>query len=201
MAIVLYIVRPWFNKGSKLSKFAISLLVCEGFEIASSLTGLPDAIHRLLPIRYFFLIYLGCVWVKDGIRLTPTTMTLSFLSIVSLIYFEYFYTPTEPWFYDTAWRFHRWPCYFYTSTLLCSILHWIYDRTKHIGLVVKSTKLLAKCSYEVFLVQMNVLYLMPSVNYVNSYALIFAGIKFIMVWMISIVGGYYFNLCYNKLLR
>lgn len=199
MAIVLYIVRPMLEKCTGIQKLIVLMLVCEVFEILLSLTGLSDSVYRFLPVRYFFLIYLGWVWVKYGIRLTPTTVVLSLLSMASIIYFAYFYIPTEPWFYDTAWRFHRWPCYFYASTFLCSILFWVYDKTKNNEFVAKSTKMLAKCSYEIFLLQMVVLHLMPSIDYTNKYALEFAGIKFISVWGISIFGGYWFNLYFNKI--
>jgi hypothetical protein len=55
----LYWIKPWFQKGSLVQKCIVSILVCEAFEIIVSLIGMPDFLYRLLPIRYFFLIYLG----------------------------------------------------------------------------------------------------------------------------------------------
>lgn len=200
IAIILPFVKPLFNKGSRIKLAAISIAVCETLEILSSLTGLPDSVHRLLAIRYFFLIYLGWIWVKNGIVLNTKTIIFSLLSMGTIIYFEYFYTPCEPWFYDTAWRTHRWPCYFYVSTLLCVILYWIYNKTKGVLLVGKMTKILAKCSYEIFLVQMIAVSLMPQMSFIhNDYVCLV--VRMILIWTFSIVGGYFFNLTYNSLLN
>ena len=200
MALILPFVKPIFDKGTKLKIAIASLVLCESLEVISSLIGLSGFIHRLLAIRYFFLIYLGWLWVKKGIVLNTKTFLLSLLSMGSVIYFEYFYTPCEPWFYDTVWRTHRWPCYFYVSTLLCGILYWIYENTKRSEIIVKSTQLLAKCSYEIFLVQMVAVPFMPKMGFIQNGTLRF-GVRFTLIWMISIIGGYYFNKIYGKLLK
>lgn len=200
MALILPFVKPIFDKGTKLKLAIASLVLCESLEIISSLIDLPDFIHRLLAIRYLFLIYLGWLWVKEGIVLKTKTIILSLFSMATIIYFEYFYTPCEPWFYDTAWKTHRWPCYFYVSTLLCGVLYWIYDKTKKSEIIVNSTKLLAKCSYEIFLLQMVAVTFMPQMGFIQSGAIRF-GVRFTAIWAFSIIGGYYFNMIYGKLLK
>ena len=200
LAFILVFVKPWFDKGSKLKKLLITLLICEGFEIMSSLVGLPEAIHRLLPIRYFFLIYLGWVWVSEGIILNSKTIILSLLSMSAIIYFEYFYTPTEPWFYDTAWNCHRWPCFYFVSTLFSGLLYYLYEKIGKIKIVDKSIKVLAKCSYEIFLVQMIIVPLSTRVDFVEN-AYINCVLRIVIVFCISIVGGYYFNHIYNEFLK
>lgn len=186
------IVKPYFEKGSKSQNLIILLAICEGFEILSSIIGLPDWLYRLLAIRYFFLIYLGWLWVKEGIVINVKTISLSLLSMVAIIYFDYYYTPTEPWFFDTVWRCHRWPCYFYVSTLLCGLLYWIYLKTKGYSIVQNISKILAKCSYEIFLIQMVIIPMIPQMNHINSKFVGF-GIRAVLIFIISIVGGYYFN--------
>lgn len=200
MAVILPFIKPVFDKGSKLKLAILSIVVCESLEIMSSLIGLPDSIHRLLAVRYFFLIYLGWLWVKEGIVLNTKTLLLSLLSMGTIIYFEYLNTPCEPWFYDTVWSTHRWPCYFYVSTLLCGILYWLYDKTKKSEIIVKITKLLAKCSYEIFLFQMVAVPFMPQMGFFQNSAIRF-GVRFTSIWVISIIGGYYFNKVYGKLLK
>lgn len=200
MAVILAFVKPVFDKESKFKLAIVSIVVCESLEIISSLIGLPDSIHRLLALRYLFLIYLGWLWVKEGIVLNTKTLLLSMLSMGTIIYFEYFYIPCEPWFYDTVWRTHRWPCYFYVSILLCGILYWIYDKTKQSEIIVKTIKLLAKCSYEIFLIQMVVVPFMPQMGFIQNGALRF-GMRFTTIWAFSIIGGYYFNMIYGKLIK
>lgn len=198
MAIFLPFVRPMFNKGSKIQKAVIIIVICEACEITLSLINLPELIYRILAIRYFFLIYLAWLWVEEGIVVNKKTLTLSVLSMFSIVYFEYFYVSTEPWFFDTAWKTHRWPCYFYVSTLLCYFIYLIYQ--KIIYKVEKYIKILARCSYEIFLVQMAVVPLFPQLNFIPDDFARF-GIRMILVIAISIIGGYHFNIIYNNILK
>lgn len=197
IAVLLAYLKPWFDKGPKTKKLIVLLLICEGLEITSSLSGIPDWLYRLLSIRYLFLIYLGWLWVKEGIVINVKTISLSLLSMVAIIYFDYYYTPTEPWFFDTAWRCHRWPCYFYVSTLLCGILYWIYNKTKGNSIIRYVSKTLAKCSYEIFLLQMVIIPIMTQMNFINNMYLDFC-IRTTLVFVISILGGYCFNKLYNN---
>lgn len=197
LAIILYLIAPYVKRDTKWKYCIIAIVVCEGFEIRSSLIALPEEIHRLLATRYIFLIYLGWIWVNKGIVINKKTLFLSLLSLLSIIYFEYYYVPTEPWFYDTAWRTHRWPCYFYVSMLLTYILYLIYSRIKHIHFIDKIIRMLARCSYEIFLVQMAVIVLCPSMDFIgNAYAQL--GLRMFFIWTLSIVGGYYFNIVYSN---
>ena len=198
LAVLLAIIKPYIEKGSKTLNLIVVLAICEGLEILSSIIGLPDWLYRLLAIRYFFLIYLGWLWVKEGIVINVKTISLSFLSMVAIIYFDYYYTPTEPWFFDTAWRCHRWPCYFYVSTLLCGILYWIYNKTKGNSIIRYVSKTLAKCSYEIFLIQMVIIPIIHQVNFVDNKYLDFC-IRTPLVFVISIMGGYYLNKLFNIL--
>ena len=196
LAVLLAIIKPYLEKGSKTLNLIVVLAICEGFEILCSIIGLPDWLYRLLAIRYFFLIYLGWLWVKEGVAINVKTISLSLLSMVAIIYFDYYYTPTEPWFFDTAWRCHRWPCYFYVSSLLCGILYWIYFKTKEYSIVMYISKTLAKCSYEIFLIQMVIIPMMPQMNFIDNKFVGF-GIRTALIFIISIVGG----CCYNRLFR
>lgn len=198
LAVFLACVKPWFDKGSKVQKLIASLIACEALEIIASLIGLPDWLYRLLAIRYFFLVYLGWIWVKDGIVLNSKTITLSILSMGAVIYFDYLYKPLEPWFYDTVWRCHRWPCYFYVSCLLSGILYLVYNKTIGIQMVSSAIKMLSKCSYEIFLVQMIIIPFMSQIDFTKNIYISF-GIRSSLIFIISIVGGYYFNLVYTKI--
>ena len=172
-------------------------MICQGFEILCSIIELSDWLYRLLAIRYIFLIYLGWLWVKEGIVLNVTTIVLSILSMGTIVYFDYFYSQSEPWLYDTVWRTHRWPCYIYVSILLCGILYWIYGKIKVFKIIENTIKTLAKCSYEIFLMQMIVIPMMPQMNFINNKFVGF-GIRTSLIFIISIVGGYYFNRLYKK---
>lgn len=200
LALILSIVKPWLDRRSKIQNLIIALIICESFEIMSSVIGLPDWLYRLLPIRYFFLIYLGWIWVKEGIVLNAKNIVLSMISMGTIIYFEYLYTPTYPWFYDTAWRCHRWPCYFYVSTLLCGVLYWIYSQTKSISFVKYSTRLLAQCSYEIFLIQMIAIPFMPKMLFVEN-AFLRYGIRTGLILLTSIMGGYFFHRLYKVFIK
>ena len=197
IAVLLVYVKPWFDKGSIIKKLIVALLICEVLEILSSLMGIPDWLYRLLSIRYLFLIYLGWLWVKEGIVINVKTITLSLLSMVAIIYFDYYYTPTEPWFFDTAWRCHRWPCYFYVSTLLCGILYWLYNKTKGNSIIRYVSRTLAKCSYEIFLIQMVIIPIITQINFVNNILLNFC-VRTTLIFVISILGGCCFNKLYNN---
>ncbi|MBR0323688.1 MAG: acyltransferase [Bacteroidales bacterium] len=186
-----------FNKTTLLIIF---LLISEGVEILFSLTNLPDIIYRLLAVRYIFLIYLAWLWVKDGITINKTTILLSILSLFAIIYFEYFNVNSEPWFYNTGWKSHRWPCYFFVSTSLIAILHHIWggEYLRNNKFIIKTIKTIASSSYEIFLVQMSLIYLFTtkSIFFVSN---IF--IRYIMwlviVWTVSIGGGILINRIIN----
>lgn len=115
IAILLPVVKKWMDRGKKLQIALISLLICESLEIVSAIIDLPDSIHRLLAIRYFFLFYLARIWVKQGVVINKKTIFFSLMTLLAAIYFYYFSVDDEPFFYHTAWKCHRWPCYYYVA--------------------------------------------------------------------------------------
>lgn len=210
-ALLLPIIKQWLDKNQKeKTKVLISFLViCESFEILFSIIDLPDKLYRLLAIRYLFLLYLAWIWVRDGIIINKRTTVLSVLSFIAIIYFEYFSVDDEILFYNTAWKFHRWPCYYFVAIWGVYLLRNLYDFLCEWTYIMGSIRQLAKCSYEIFLIQMIVLYVYPN-DYITD-LIIMSGInnhiivdllqlimRVMVVFIFSIFIGYYFNLYYNR---
>lgn len=183
IAILLPLIKPLLKKGSRTLQLIVFVAICEIFEIAESLIGMPEYIYRLTAIRYFFLIYLAWLWINDGIIINRKTLILSIISFFSIIYFEYFSINDEPLFFNTSWKFHRWPCYYYVSTLLCHVLYRVYQHLSKYYILNRATRILAKCSYEIFLIQMSLIAIIPNFGIGWIITIIFS----------SIIGGYYFN--------
>lgn len=175
------------------------LLLSEGFEILFSLTDFPDTIYRILAIRYIFLIYLGWLWVKDGVIINKTTILLSVLSLCAIIYFEYGPIDNEPWFYSTGWKFHRWPCYFFVANGFIAILHYVWKYLKNNKFIVNAVKTIASATYEIYLIQMSVIYLFTtkSITFTTNVMLRYI-IWLVIVWTISVGGGILINKIINK---
>lgn len=200
LALILHFVRPMFDKGNITRQILFWIVICEGFEILESYLSLPDFVHRLLAIRYLFLIYLAFNWVNGGIVINKHTILLSVLSGLSIVYFAYCNYNREPLFYTTSWSYHRWPCYFYVSTLFCYLLHVIYTKISQVSLINRTIKFLAKCSYEIFLLQMAVIAILPEFNFIgNKYMAVILWST--VVWTLSLVGGYLFNKVYSNFLK
>lgn len=182
----------------KVVSLVILLIICEGFEILFSIVDFPDWVYRLLAVRYFFLFYLGYLWVKDGISINKYTIMLIVLSLMSLIYFEYFSINDEPWFYCTTQLTHRWPCYFYRAFGVTAFLFMIYRRVSGNVIVMKFIKTLAESSYEIFLIQMSTIWLFKftDIPLINGMAIQY-GIWCMLVWIISIVCGVLLNRLIN----
>ena len=197
MAVILYFARFLLDKGDIRIQCAIAILVCELFEIFSSYLGLSDKLYRLLAVRYFFLVFLAWSWVKYGIVINIWTVCLSLLSLASIVYFHYLSTNDEPFFFHTSWTCHRWPCYFYLSTLFCAFLYFIYKRTAHNMVVNRIVTLLSTCSYEIFLIQMIFILMCPQISFFpsNGMNLYF---RIAVIWLVSILGGYIFHRIYSK---
>ena len=211
IALLLPFVKKWIDKNQEdRTKVLITfLIICESFEILFSVIDLPDSIYRLLAVRYLFLLYLAWIWVRDGIVINKVTTLFSFLSFLSIIYFEYLSVDDEVLFYNTAWKFHRWPCYYFLAIWGGYLLRMLYEILRSKPSIMNSIKLLAKCSYEIFLIQMLVIYVYPG-GYIKDY-IVMCGVdnfiiveiiqlivKILVVFILSIYLGYYFNLCYNK---
>lgn len=61
------------------------VLICILVEIICSLTNIPDSLYRLLCLRYIFLLYLGYLWVQQGILLTKKTTALAVMSSILIL--------------------------------------------------------------------------------------------------------------------
>lgn len=210
IAILLPVVKKWMDKGSKLQNVLVFMLICESLEVVSALIDLPDSIHRLLAIRYLFLLYFAWIWVKEGIIISPRTILFSSLTLIVAIYFYYLSVDDEPFFYQTAWKCHRWPCYYYVAmggTILLKKIHTKISKNKFVD---NSIKFLSKNSYEIFLIQMAVLVVIPSVSSIgkilNVYGIstpdyvlgLLMFLRITIVFGVSIWGGYLFNIVYSK---
>lgn len=190
---------PLFNRllkrVNKTTALIIFLVICEGFEILLSVIVIPNWIYRLLAVRYIFLIYLGWIWVKEGVKINGLTIVLSLLSLFAIIYFEYFKffdIDDSPWFVHAGFAFHHWPCYFFVANGFIALLYLIWKRIKTNNKIVKVTETLAASSYEIFLMQMSLVFLTPkdmfgfAGNRIVSYA-----IYVVFIWTISIIIGIY----------
>ena len=114
--------------------FVFFFFIAEGLEITCSLIQPSGRLFRLLAIKYLFLVLFGWIWVKEGIILNRKMVILSLLSALTILYFEYvavyFHMDNEPWFFNTAWTFHRWPCYYFCANGLVYLLYIIWQRFK-----------------------------------------------------------------------
>lgn len=102
--------------------------------------------------RYLFLIYLGYIIAKDGIRLNRTNILMSFLSAVAILVFYYGNFDFSLFFYNNPWRIYRWPSYIYVAFLLIFILFklQLYLPQSFMAYFMK----MGRASYEIFLFQM-----------------------------------------------
>lgn len=212
IAILLPFINRMVSKGTKKQLVVTFLIISELFEIVFSLIDMPDYIYRLLAIRYFFLFFLAWVWAKEGVVINSRTIILSIISFLSIVYFEYLSIDDEILFFNTAWKYHRWPCYYFVATGGMFLLNNMYMILIKNVIVSKIIKLLAQCSYEIFLIQMLLLYLYPEGMIVNMFARlgivsnIVAGLlslitKVLIVFATSVITGYYFNIFYNRCVK
>lgn len=147
---------------------ALSLL----WELVCIYIHIPEMLYRLLFFRYFFLIYLGYMWVEKGILLDNIRLLLSVVSIAFILMFAYTSINFEPLFFQTDWKIYHWICYFYVASLFLFFLKFCYNRL--------STKLkefiglMGKYSFEIFLLQMFVFAFFP-----HGMLLDFVGNKYI----------------------
>lgn len=78
------------------------------WELVCVYSHIPEWLYRLLFFRYFFLIYLGYLWVGKGICLNRSTLFLSMVSIVFILLFTYTSINFEPLFFHTNWKIYHW---------------------------------------------------------------------------------------------
>lgn len=121
-------------------------------------------------------------------------LLLSLLSLATIIYFRYFSVNDEPWFYNTAWKTARWPCYYYVANLYVYMLYLLWTAIKKYSFVSRCVKRIAASTYEIFLVQMSVIYLFHSDSLSgSSNSILQFIIWFIIVWAVSIGLGIKIN--------
>lgn len=200
MALLLFWFKPLFKRLSKIQLLVIFLLLSEGLEIFCSLTNPPDPLYRLLIFRYVFLIYLGFLWVKEGIVVNNKMFLLSILSLLAEIYFLCFSMDNEPCFFNTNWSLSKWPCYYWVSNGLVCILYFVWKNLKKCQQVLKIVGALAKNSWEIFLMQMASIFIIkqemiPVQNRTAQYVLYMA-----IIWTVSIWGGYLLNKLWSNVL-
>lgn len=185
---------PFFSKllrgYSNGVTLAFFLILSEGFEVLFSIIHIPNYLYRLLAIRYFFLIWLGWQWAKDGIKVNRLTHFLSVVSLVSIVYFEYYSIDNEPLFFLTDWKYHRWPCYFFVAYDFTILLNAAWKRLCKYDLIEIAVKNLAAASYEIFLIQMSLIFLFQydDITVIHNRTLQYL-FWVIIVWSISIIGG------------
>lgn len=202
VALLLLLFKPLFQRFDKQTLLWVFLAISESLEILCSYLNVPESLYRLLAVRYIFLLYLGWIWVKDGIKVNFITIVLCLVCFIAIAYFQYFskYINNEPWFFDTGWRVHRWPCYFYVSHGLVLILYYFWQRIQQKDWVSVIVKSLANASYEIFLVQMAIieLFKIDAVAFLGNNIFQYA-LWFIIIWSVSIFGGLYFHKIYKQI--
>lgn len=176
------------------------LILSVGCEILFSIINLPDFIYRLLAVRYLFLIPLAMVWIDKGVELNVKYVVLSMVSIAAVIFFSFSKLNLEPLFYNTGWAFHRWICYFYLPILLTYALWIVFNEVKMLEKFSIVIREVAKCSYEIYLVQMLVFVAFPMsrLSFIQSTYLRLP-IWMILTFAISIFGGILLNSVLQRL--
>lgn len=137
----------------------------------------------MLCIRYIFLIYLGLVWAKIGVKINKMIVTLSIISLIFIFIFAYTDIKLEPFFFDNDWKIFHWISYFYPAFLLVWGLNWLYTRLSK--RMKDAFVLLGKYSWEIFLMQMFVLSFLPLEKFLllgNKYLMLvlFVFISFVL---------------------
>lgn len=201
VALLLVLFKPLLRRYNKQTLFWIFLVISVACEVVCSILDVPDFLYRLLAIRYIFLLFLGWLWVKEGLKVNWQTTLLCILSFLTIVYFQYFSMTidNEPWFFNTAWKAHRWPCYFYVSHGLVLMLYYVWQKIQMKEWVCTIAKKLASASYEIFLVQMAVISLFKcnTISIVDNNYVRYT-LWLVIVWSVSILGGMYFHKVYKR---
>ena len=139
---------------AKVCLFFIALSVL--IEFACSSFSMPEWLYRLSCLRYLFLVYLGWLWVRNGIVVSYKTILLSIISIAFVLFFSHSNLDLEPLFFNTDWKTHRWVCYFYVASLLPFLLYLVFKICDSIELIKRLYSTIGSSSYEIYLMQMGV---------------------------------------------
>lgn len=128
------------------------LTSCVIAELVCNITHVSEEFWRLTCFRYLFLIYLGILWCKNGLRMNGARLCLALISILFINLFKYSDIDWYPIFIENAWKQCRWTNYFYVAFAIPTLLWWLYNifstKLKHF------VELLGRYSYEIFLCQM-----------------------------------------------
>lgn len=199
IAILLPLFAYLLNNCGKVLSLIVFLLICEGSELLFSYIGIPENLYRLLAMRYVFLIYLGWLWVREGIIINWLTILLSLISLGAIIYFEYFSINDEPWFFTTGFSYHRWPCYFFVAYGFSMILNIMWKLLCKSKIIRQGVNKLSASSYEIFLIQMSLIFLVQSDSlwFISSEIVRYSA-WVIFIWFLSVFGGILLNKVLNS---
>jgi len=198
-SIILPLVRKSLAALKSGQLLLLFITFCVSLDIICSFINLPEWLYRLIPIRYFFLVYLSIIWVREGIRITWVSVTLSAVSILATLFFMHRPQGLEPLFPETDFMTSRWICYFYISNVFMWLLKKVYEWLAKSKCVMAVVSRLGRCSYEIYLVQMGVFFFVPTI-----YPKLF-GTAERNTWIVlsvglvaSILGGFLFRYMYSK---
>ena len=201
--VLLPIIRIVFRQLSSVGIAVFMILASALLEVVScTLIFESPVLYKYVFFRYFFLIYLGYLWTKNGIMLNIKTLMLSVFSIISIIVFDYTDIDLSPIFYSKGWRAFHWICYFYTASLFIFFINALY--TKISSLFQKIIRYIGRYSWEVFCTQLVVFsFLTPSMlNIENTlllglvYLLITISLSFsypVLVFCVKRIRQIFFN--------
>lgn len=152
-----------FAQISKQWAAVVTIILCMAGELLCSLYNLNEHTYKFLFLRYLFLIYLGYQWAVSNILLDKKTILLSIVSILAIIAFDYGNLNLQPFFYGSSWKCFHWISYFYTSSLLIFMLHFIHNRlnTRLRNIIQK----VGRHSWEIFCLQMVVFYFLSPASF------------------------------------
>lgn len=151
-SLILPYIYKLLSKYNQKRIFFISLFTAILIEMACSIIDMPERIYRILALRYLFLIYFGIEWCRKGIVFGKREIFLGLIGLGAVVYFNYFYVPIEPFFFNTGWKSDRWITFIYVMYIFVPILYKIYNK---VGCKIKGVfYVLGKASFEIFLIQM-----------------------------------------------
>ena len=155
MALLLPCFTNILKKWNITKSIIFFIIFSQGYELACCLIGIPEWIYRLLVFRYIFIIPIGYILATKGLIINNTTITLSIISAVFLLFFRYSSIDLYPYFYQTiSWKTCHWICYIFMCYLLLFLVQQGYKKAvrHHISLAFLTK--LGQYSYEIFLFQM-----------------------------------------------
>ena len=199
IAVVLPFVGIILKRCGYLTSLLTLVIISECFEILFSVIHVSDYVYRLLMPRYLLLLHFGWQWAKEGVRQNSFTLSAALVGLVLGLYFEYFFINDEPWLFTTDFKFHRWPCYFWVAYGLIPVLYLVWKQIKG-TIIIKAIQVISECSYEMFLIQMALLFLFQKedlvfvTNTTRQYV-----VWVLTVWFADLVGGYCLRLITNRL--